>query len=273
MRAVQREFPLALQQGQTLAAARARSERSLPARVADDELAAPRRISRRQLNEVQIDPISVLLLLHERHAGWCHEYYEYLIGVNPVGIGLHETFNRYAAAIVDDLREGRVQAPVVPAHQRITFHVLRQPHACWNIGATNLITLLARVMANSGSVFPFERPIARTTVMIQNLLINLCPERIMLMHHRIQLEHLLYQRLQFRNRAAAPARAQVNNGGNVDPVAHRVEVEIPILRPRADARPDFEVVIPDEAPPPYEAVEAPRAGRGGMRLRAGRHPN
>jgi hypothetical protein len=72
--------------------------------------------------------------------------------------------------------------------------------------------------------------------------------------------------------AAAPARAQVNNGGNRHPVANRVQVEIPINRPRANARPDFDMVIPDEAPPPYEAVEAPRAGRGGMRLRAGRPP-
>lgn len=274
MRGFQREFPV-LVQAQILAAARQQAERRLPARVGDGELAAPRRISPRQANEVQVDPISVLLLLHQRHPAWCQQYYEFLTGRNLLGPVLHDSFNRLVAPIIDDLRERRVANPAVPP-QRTTFHVLRQPHACWNVGATNLITLLARPMANSGSVFPPERPIARTTVMFQSLLINLCPEPIMVMHHRLQITHLTEQRCQFRRRAAAqaapPARLAVNNDGNRNAVVNRVEVEIPINAPEANAQPDFEVVIPEEAPPPYEAMEAPRARRGGIRSRAGQSP-
>lgn len=269
MRSIQREFP-ALQQGQILAAARQQAEAILPHRVRDDELAMSRRVSPRQATGIQVDPISVLLLVHERHPDWCERYYEYLTGRRP-GFGLHVLFNRYAAAIIDDLREGRVVAPAIPA-QRTTFHVLRQPHACWNIGATNLITLLERVMRNSGSVFPPERPVARTTVMFQNLLINACPERIILTHHRTLLEHVLHQRIVFRNGLVAAPRAAVIHARN-DPVdENRAEIPAAEDRPRANAHQDFDAPIPDEAPPPYEAVAAPRRAAGRAGLRAGRMP-
>lgn len=273
MRAFTREIPT-LQQAQILAAARQQAERILPARVADDELAVARRVSRRQVNEVQVDPISVFLLLHQRHPRWCHQYYEYLIGRQPVGFMLHSSFNRLVAPIIDDLREGRVPNPSAPPQQRFSFHVLRSPHACWNIGAANLVALLQRLMANSGSVFPPERPIARLTVIFQQLLINSCPEPIMLMHHRMQLGYLTEQRYQFRRRAvaaqvAAPAAATATNNGNRNALVNRVDIEIPINSPPANAQPDFEIVIPEEAPPPYEAIEVPRARRGGLRARAG----
>ncbi|KAJ9112772.1 hypothetical protein QFC20_002097 [Naganishia adeliensis] len=267
MRSFQREFP-ALQQAQILAATRQRAEANLPYRIQDEELAVVRRVSPRHATGVQVDPLSVLLIMHERHPNWCQQYYEYLIGRRP-GFGLHVTFNRHAAVIIDDLREGRVRAPAGPA-QRVTFHVLRQPHACWNIGATNLIKLLERLMTNSGSIFPPERPAAMVTVAFQNILVNSCPEPIILAHHRSLLEQLQIQRLHFRNRLAVPARAIANIGANA-PVNALAEPAA-ANRPRANLIPDFEVPIPDEAPPPYEAIEAPRRGAGRAGLRAGHLP-
>ena len=276
MRAFSREIPT-LQQAELLTAARQQAERILPARVADNELALARRVSRRQANEVQVDPIATLLLLHQRHPQWCHEYYEYLIGRQPVAVLLHSSFNRLVAPIIDDLREGRVLHPPMPPQQRTTFHVLRQPHACWNIGAANIVALLQRLIDNSGSVFPPERPVARLTIMVQQLLLNSCPEPIMLMHHRIQLGYLTEQRYQFRRRAVAAqvvasAATPAPNNGNRNAIVNRIQVGIPINRCQANAQRDYETEIPDEAPPPYEAIEAPRARRGGLPARAAQPP-
>ena len=211
------------------------------------------------MSEVQVDPISVFLLLQQRHPQWCHQYYEYLIGRQPARFMLHSSFNRLVAPIIDDLREGTVPNPPTPPPQRTTFHVLRQPHTCWNIGAANLVALLQRLMDNSGSVFPPERPIARLTIIFQHLLINSCPESIMLAHHRMQLGYLTEQRSQFRRRAvaaqiAASAAATAPDNGNRNALVNRVGVAISINRPQANAQ-SFEIVIPEEAPPPYEAIE------------------
>jgi hypothetical protein len=268
MRSFQREFP-ALQQAQVLAATRQRAEANLPYRIQDEELAVVRRVSPRHATGVQVDPLSVLLIMHDRHPNWCQQYYEYLIGRRP-GFGLHSTFNRHAAVIIDDLREGRVRAPAVPA-QRVTFHVLRQPHACWAIGESNLLKCLERLMANSGSIFPPERPVAMVSVAFQNILVNSCPEPIMLAHHRSLLEQLQIQRLHFRNRRAAPGRAIANPVANA-PVNVPAEVPAAANRHRANAIQVFDVPIPDEAPPPYEAIEVPRRGAGRAGLRAGHLP-
>jgi hypothetical protein len=219
--------------------------------VEEGELAPARRISPRHSAGLAVDPLSVLLVLHQRHSGWVERYYDSLVN-GRITRDSHDAFNRHAASIVEGLRDGTIQPPVVQPAGRPSADTLRQLHACWHMGAHNLVTLLERVMQNAGVNFPANRRLPEAAASFANLMINNCPERILLAHCQCLLRGrlailpvILLQRRQAVNIAAGgPNQGRVvNDDGRANP---RVVVPVPGAEAHVEVNRVPDDLIPDD---------------------------
>ncbi|KAJ9108828.1 hypothetical protein QFC21_000148 [Naganishia friedmannii] len=225
--------------------------------VVDYELAPARRISPRHPAGFPVDPLSVLLVLHQRHPDWTDRYYDSLVN-GRIAWDSHADFNMHAALIVQGLRDGGIQPPVAHPAVRASAETLRQMHSCWSIGASNLVKLLERVMQNAGVNFPENRRLPGDAASFENLMINNCPERILLAHcqrllrGRLAVLPIILQRRRAANVPARPNQAVVAN--------NHPRVNRPLVVRARDAEAGAEVdrapdaPVPDDPPPPYEAL-------------------
>ncbi|KAJ9125181.1 hypothetical protein QFC22_000135 [Naganishia vaughanmartiniae] len=229
-------------------------------RVIDHELTPARRISPRHPTGVPVDPLSVLLVIHQRHPDWTERYYDSLIN-DRIAWNSHADFNMYAVPIIEGLRNGRIQPPIAQPARRPSAETLRQLHSCWSIGASNLVTLLERVMQNIGVNFPENRRLPGAAASFEILMIDHCPDRILLAH----CQNLLRGRL-----ALLPAILQQRRAANIAARPNQGAVANNDARAGAQANRVPGAPIPDDPPPPYEAVGGARrvpVGLGGIGAR------
>lgn len=223
--------------------------------VVDAELAPARRISPRHSTGAPVDPLSVLLVLHQNR-DWTERYYESLIN-GRFALDAHNAFNMHAAAIVEGLRDGKIQPPVVQPAKRPSADTLRQLHSCWRIGASNLVKLLDRVMQNAGAVFPEDQRLPGSAPSFEKLMIEHCPERILLSHCQGLLRRLAALPVVLRGRRAAnaaPRPDQENVAANNPRPNRPLAVRAPAAHIGAVENRVAVVPLHDDPPPPYEAV-------------------